>query len=216
MSIPNLIRDNSEVPHNMLLDFYQDFIEQLKQSLAQDEKKESKTKKEKKKQTNPQVVNRTRWTFKEDTLLYALVQEYGPKHWTKIAEHIPRRTGKQCRERWLVRLNPENIQYPWTKEEDELLKSLHKDLGNKWSTIGKEMPGRSTMQIKNRWKFLLHHDPSLKQEEMKKTVTDAQHSAIQRAHSSPQIESPVFENVFDVFCDGGLDVTADSSIHCLL
>ena len=114
-----------------IMNYYKDFINNLEKSLAQDQKREQ-AKKEKKKKTNPDVVNRTRWTFKEDTLLFALVQEYGPRHWTKIAEHIPRRTGKQCRERWLVRLNPQNSTFPWTPEEDALLKKLHEQLGNKW------------------------------------------------------------------------------------
>lgn len=42
-----------------------------------------------------------RWTDEEHTQLEALVEHYGSKNWTAIAGHLPGRTGKQCRERYL-------------------------------------------------------------------------------------------------------------------
>ena len=196
--------------------YYKNIISNLKKSLMKDHKN-NQTKRENKRKDNSQVVNRTRWSFKEDALLFALVQEFGPKHWSKIAEHIPRRTGKQCRERWLVRLNPENSTFPWTKEEDAILKHLHEQLGNQWSAISKEIKGRSTMQIKNRWKFLLHHDPDLKEEPL--LMIDEQNqiqNTIEISDTTSQMDLPV-ENVFDVFYDSYLDISSnDSSYSCFL
>ena len=45
------------------------------------------------------------WTDDEDQLLQRHVDEAeldagGRKRWTEIAKHVPRRNGKQCRERW--------------------------------------------------------------------------------------------------------------------
>lgn len=42
----------------------------------------------------------TPWTKTEDQRIIELVQKHGPKGWTTIAQHIPERTSKQCRERW--------------------------------------------------------------------------------------------------------------------
>lgn len=45
------------------------------------------------------------WTPEEDELLKSLVAKLGTKHWSLIAQHLPR-TGKQCRERWCNYLDP--------------------------------------------------------------------------------------------------------------
>ncbi len=48
---------------------------------------------------NPDMV-KGRWTEEEDNLVLKLVEANGPQKWTFIAEHLPGRIGKQCRERW--------------------------------------------------------------------------------------------------------------------
>ena len=37
--------------------------------------------------------------MQEDDKVMALVEKYGPKRWSIIAQHVPGRIGKQCRER---------------------------------------------------------------------------------------------------------------------
>ncbi|KDO79731.1 hypothetical protein CISIN_1g0473532mg, partial [Citrus sinensis] len=34
----------------------------------------------------------------EDEIIIELVNKYGPKKWSTIAQHLPGRIGKQCRE----------------------------------------------------------------------------------------------------------------------
>ena len=41
--------------------------------------------------------------------------------WAAIADKIPGRIGKQCRERWANHLEPSLIKTDWTPEEDQLL-----------------------------------------------------------------------------------------------
>lgn len=53
--------------------------------------------------------------LQEDQLVIRLVGEYGPRNWSKIAEHLPGRIGKQCRERWHNNLNPELKKGPWVR-----------------------------------------------------------------------------------------------------
>jgi hypothetical protein len=46
-----------------------------------------------------------------------LVAEMGARKWAHIAQQLPRRNGKQCRERWHNHLDPSIRREEWTAEE---------------------------------------------------------------------------------------------------
>jgi hypothetical protein len=48
---------------------------------------------------SPQAKKCAQWTVEEDLTMVELVRKFGPKHWSRIAAHLPGRVGKQCRER---------------------------------------------------------------------------------------------------------------------
>ncbi len=52
------------------------------------------------------------WSAEEDAALVALVARHGPKKWSLIAQQLPGRIGKQCRERCVVRMIPTPPHYP--------------------------------------------------------------------------------------------------------
>ena len=52
------------------------------------------------------------WTAEEDLTLARIVEECGPGRWTKVAQQLPGRMGKQCRERWFNHLAPEVRRQP--------------------------------------------------------------------------------------------------------
>ena len=54
-----------------------------------------------------------------------MVQLHGPKNWSKIANQIPGRIGKQCRERWFNHLSPNVNKERWTEEEDNVIIQAH-------------------------------------------------------------------------------------------
>lgn len=91
------------------------------------------------------------WTQKDDDLLEEAVRIHGACHWRLIAEMVPGRTRKQCRERYCNHLDPKINKKSWSPEEDELLLRLHNQLGNKWSLIKTYLPGRTANSIKNRY-----------------------------------------------------------------
>ena len=101
---------------------------------------------------------KAKWTRDEDDILLQTVSNHGARNWNVIAESLPGRTGKQCRERYLFKFSQDYKQDAWTPEEDRILRDLQSRHGNHWSRFQADLPGRSTVAIKNRWTSLKRRD----------------------------------------------------------
>jgi len=120
------------------------------------------------------------WIPEEHNQLLMLVESHGPKDWSYIAQHMPGRIGKQCRERYFNHLAPDVRKESWSPEEDEAIIRAHSTWGNKWTLIAKILSnGRPPNAIKNRW------NSSLK----KRAESDSPQEG-SRGTSSPSPPSP--------------------------
>lgn len=130
--------------------------------------------------TNRKVPQKLRnsWAHDEDLVLQQIINLRGPKNWSSIAKELnlkvhnsfPERKGKQCRERWFNKLNPNVIKQKWSEEEDNYILMQQRVIGNKWKEISTQLPGRTENQIKNRWKSLKRKQGKSKNCQNKKEI----------------------------------------------
>lgn len=91
------------------------------------------------------------WTIEEDALLKIIVEQQGAANWSNIANHIPERTPKQCRERWHQHLDSKIRKGDWTNEEDGIILKIQQQIGNQWSKMAALLNGRADVDVKNRF-----------------------------------------------------------------
>lgn len=92
------------------------------------------------------------WTKEEDSQLLSMVQNMRmPMKWSLVAQSMPDRTGKQCRERYVNHLNPRLKNCDWSPMEDATIFHLYNTCGSQWAKMSKMIPGRTDNGIKNRF-----------------------------------------------------------------
>jgi hypothetical protein len=97
---------------------------------------------------------RRKFTEHEDQQLRELVAEMGNENWPLIANSIPGRTARQCKERWTHYLAPGIVFSEWAPDEDQLLEAKVAESGEKWKTLERYFIGRTDANIKNRYNVL--------------------------------------------------------------
>ncbi|KAJ8642691.1 hypothetical protein MRB53_004439 [Persea americana] len=92
------------------------------------------------------------WTLEEDQLLRTFLLNNPNTSWRQVPPQAGLlRCGKSCRLRWMNYLRPDIRRGNFTLEEENLIIQLHAAVGNKWSVIASQLPGRTDNEIKNLW-----------------------------------------------------------------
>ena len=135
---------------------------------------------------------RNLFTKEEDEKIKEIVRNIG-EDWSVVSKHLHGRTPKQCHDRYMNYLREGLTTNPWTQSEDDLLMKLYAEIGPKWSTMLKQLPGRSGNDIKNRWhKHLLKSYPrKISNEILPPSITKYQSANFNQSESSIPKKMPV-------------------------
>jgi hypothetical protein len=96
---------------------------------------------------------------KEDAVLLELVRTCGTDQWNTVSAAMGNRTARQCRSRDTQFLAPGVTNSPRTPDEDDLLKKQYNDIGPKWAALRQFFPGRTDLNVKNRFGHLARGHP---------------------------------------------------------
>ncbi|XP_010556667.1 PREDICTED: transcription repressor MYB6 [Tarenaya hassleriana] len=103
-----------------------------------------------------QKLRKGLWSPEEDEKLLRYITKYGHGCWSSVPKQAGlQRCGKSCRLRWINYLRPDLKRGAFSQEEENLIIELHAVLGNRWSQIAAQLPGRTDNEIKNLWNSCL-------------------------------------------------------------
>lgn len=159
------------------------------------------------------------WSPDEDDKLTNYMVKNGQGCWSDVARNAGlQRCGKSCRLRWINYLRPDLKRGAFSIQEEELIIQLHSMLGNRWSQIAAQLPGRTDNEIKNFWnstiKKRLKNSPNspspnsnIDSSSFPEAVANG-HLFEPAWHKQSIDTSPMFQHNLNIYNDGYFDAAA--------
>jgi hypothetical protein len=135
---------------------------------------------------------KSKFTQSEDFYLISLVKEHGRNNWAAVAQQMPGRNARQCRDRWISFLSPDIVNGPWTEEEEALLCDEFALLGKSWKQIATKFPGRTDINVKSHWLVMQRRNKHAKQPSPPSLPVVERDADIQGHEESPVEEEELF------------------------
>jgi hypothetical protein len=98
-----------------------------------------------------------KFSAEEDAVLCAIMADNVPKPWDVIAQSLPGRNARQCRERWKHYLSCGTTSAPWSPEEDQIIFDKISLWGPKWTRVAAFLGNRTDVEVKLRWMKKFNH-----------------------------------------------------------
>ena len=95
------------------------------------------------------------WTKDEDELLLKQVGNHGQKAWSTISCGLANRSGKACKERWMMHIGPMLKAEQWSEQDETILLQGRQNYGEAWHLVAKALPGRSEATCKIHWEEII-------------------------------------------------------------
>ncbi|KAG9130282.1 hypothetical protein Leryth_004279 [Lithospermum erythrorhizon] len=129
------------------------------------------------------------WSPEEDEKLVKHITTYGHGCWSSVPKLAGlQRCGKSCRLRWINYLRPDLKRGAFSLEEENLIIELHAVLGNKWSQIAAQLPGRTDNEIKNLW------NSSIKKKLRQKGIDPNTHKPLSEVENEEKMSAAISKN----------------------
>ncbi|XP_026659090.1 myb-related protein Hv33-like [Phoenix dactylifera] len=141
-----------------------------------------------------QKLRKGLWSPEEDEKLYNHIARFGIGCWSSVPRQAGlERCGKSCRLRWINYLRPDLKRGNFTQQEEDLITSLHEVLGNRWSQIAAQLPGRTDNEIKNFW------NSSLKKMLKQRGIDPITHKPLRETGAQEERQKPSMKPIFGPF-----------------